>query len=106
LTDIPDNELVEIPGEEPLLSIEDEDEDIPIEEDDGVIGTELSSAMISELKDMSKIDEEDEESVAITQPLPLDTPDKKHQCPICGEDTKYIRQYKKHYCVKCGRYII
>ncbi|NHK30270.1 MAG: GTP-binding protein [Asgard group archaeon] len=105
LTDIPDDELVEIPGEEPLLSIEDEDDDIPLEEDDGVIGTELSSAMISELKDMSKIDEE-EENIAITQPLALDTPDKKHQCPICGEDTKYIRQYKKHYCVKCGRYII
>lgn len=103
LAEIPNDELVEIPGQEPLLAIDDEDNDIPLEEDDGVIGTELSSAMISELKDMSKIDEED---INITQPLPLDTPKKKHHCPICGEETKYIRQYKKYYCVKCGRYII
>ncbi len=103
LADIPDDELVEIPDEEPLLAIDDEDEDMPLEEDDGVIGTELSSAMISELKDMSKIDETD---LDIKQPLSIDTPEKKHHCPICGEETKYIRQYKKYYCVKCGRYII
>ncbi len=61
--------------------------------------------MISELKDMSKLDESEDDKTT-PQPLTLETSDKKHTCPICGEETKYIRQYKKHYCVKCGRYII
>ena len=109
LIDIPDNELVEIPDEEPLLSIEGEDEDEELEDefrsDDSVIGTELSSAMISELKDMSE-DEEEEIEQTLTQPVQVDTIEKKHHCPICGEETKYIRKYNKYYCVKCGRYLI
>jgi small GTP-binding protein len=104
LTDLPDNELIDIPEDEPLIPIY-SDDDEPLEDDDSVIGTELSSAMISELKDMSKLDET-EDNKTTPQPLTLDTSDKKHTCPICGEETKYIRQYKKHYCVKCGRYII
>ena len=108
LIDIPDDELVEIPGEEPYLSIEGEDEDEELEDefstDDSVIGTELSSAMISELKDMSEDEEETEPT--LTQPVQVDTIEKKHHCPICGEETKYIRQYNKYYCVKCGRYLI
>lgn len=109
LIDIPDNELVEIPDEEPLLSIEGEDEDEEPEDefssDDSVIGTELSSAMISELKDMSE-DEEEQIEPTLTQPVQVDTIEKKNHCPICGEETKYIRQYNKYYCVKCGRYLI
>ncbi len=109
LIDIPDNELVEIPDEEPLLSIEGEDEDEELEDefssDDSVIGTELSSAMISELKDMSE-DEEEQVEPTLTQPVQIDTIEKKNHCPICGEGTKYIRQYNKYYCVKCGRYLI
>lgn len=109
LIDIPDNELVEIPDEEPLLSIEGEEEDEELEDefssDDGVIGTELSSAMISELKDMSE-DEEKQIEPTLTQPVQVDTKKKKNHCPICGEETKYIRQYNKYYCVKCGRYLI
>lgn len=108
LIDIPDNELVEIPDEEPYLSIEGEDEDEELEDefisDDSVIGTELSSAMISELKDMSEDEEEIEPT--LTQPVQVDTIEKKNHCPICGEETKYIRQYNKYYCVKCGRYLI
>jgi small GTP-binding protein len=103
LSELPDDEYMEIPDDEPLMSVYDDDDE-PLEEDDGVIGTELSSAMISELKEMEKPDEI-EDSQATPQPLTLDT-DKKHLCPICGEETKYIRQYKKHYCIKCGRYII
>ncbi|NPD90747.1 MAG: hypothetical protein HGN29_18710, partial [Asgard group archaeon] len=107
LIDIPDNELVSITDEEPLLSIEGEDEDEELEDefrsDDSVIGTELSSAMISELKDMS---EDEEIESTLTQPVQVDTIEKKHHCPICGEETKYIRQYNKYYCVKCGRYLI
>lgn len=109
LIDIPDDELVEIPDEEPYLSIEGEDEDEELEDefssDDSVIGTELSSAMISELKDMSE-DEEDQVEPTLTQPVQVDTIEKKNHCPICGEETKYIRQYNKYYCVKCGRYLI
>jgi len=109
LIDIPDDELVEIPDEEPYLSIEGEDEDEELEDefssDDSVIGTELSSAMISELKDMSE-DEEEQIETTLTQPVQVDTIEKKNHCPICGEETKYIRQYNKYYCVKCGRYLI
>ena len=109
LIDIPDNELVEIPDEEPYLAIEGEDEDEELEDefssDDSVIGTELSSAMISELKDMSE-DEEEQIEPTLTQPVQVDTIEKKNHCPICGEETKYIRQYNKYYCVKCGRYLI
>ncbi len=109
LNDIPDDELVEIPDEEPYLSIEGEDEDEELEDEfssvDSVIGTELSSAMISELKDMSEDDEEEIETT-LTQPVQVDTIEKKNHCPICGEETKYIRQYNKYYCVKCGRYLI
>ncbi|NHJ31443.1 MAG: GTP-binding protein [Asgard group archaeon] len=111
LDDIPDNELVDIPDEEPLLSIddegvieEDEGED-EISTDDSVIGTELSSAMISELKDMSE-DEEEHLEPTMTQPVQVEKIEKKNHCPICGEETKYIRQYNKYYCVKCGRYLI
>lgn len=109
LIDIPDNELVEIPDEEPYLAIEGEDEDEELEDefssDDSVIGTELSSAMISELKDMSE-DEEEQIEPTLTQPVQVDTIEKKNHCPICGEETKYIRQYNKYYCVKCGRYLM
>ncbi|MCE7744370.1 MAG: GTP-binding protein [Candidatus Heimdallarchaeota archaeon] len=109
LIDIPDDELVEIPDEEPYLSIEGEDEDEELEDefssDDSVIGTELSSAMISELKDMSE-DKEEQIETTLTQPVQVDTIEKKNHCPICGEETKYIRQYNKYYCVKCGRYLI
>ncbi|MHA1213418.1 MAG: hypothetical protein ACTSSH_13285, partial [Candidatus Heimdallarchaeota archaeon] len=103
LDEIPNDELVDIPNEEPLLAIEDEDEDDP--EDEGLIGTELSSAMISELKDMSE--EAEKQSVpTIAPPLQTESVEKKSVCPICGEAMKYIRQYKKYYCVKCGRYLI
>ncbi|MBY8994760.1 MAG: GTP-binding protein [Candidatus Heimdallarchaeota archaeon] len=109
LADIPDNELVEIPDEEPLLSIDDEgvieEVEDEISSDDSVIGTELSSAMISELKDMSE-DEEEQVEATLTQPVQVERIEKKNHCPICGEDTKYIRQYNKYYCVKCGRYLI
>ena len=27
-------------------------------------------------------------------------------CTICGYDLKYIKQYKKYYCNKCGIYTI
>ncbi|HUT82586.1 MAG TPA: Rab family GTPase [Candidatus Bathyarchaeia archaeon] len=101
LQEIPDNGFVEIPNQEPLLNIEDEEYD----EDTEVIGTELSSAMISELKDMSE--EADEAEIPTLAPLlQLDTQEKKNLCPICGEEMKYIRQYQKYYCVKCGRYLI
>jgi small GTP-binding protein len=109
LADIPNNELVEIPDEEPYLSIDDEgvieEVEDDISSDDGVIGTELSSAMISELKDMSE-DEEEQVEATLTQPVQVERIEKKNHCPICGEDTKYIRQYNKYYCVKCGRYLI
>lgn len=109
LIDIPDDELVDIPDEEPLLSIDGEDDDEELEDeissDDSVIGTELSSAMISELKDMSE-DEEEQIEPTLTQPVQVETIEKKNHCPICGEETKYIRQYNKYYCVKCGRYLI
>jgi len=61
--------------------------------------------MISELKDMSE-DEEEQIEPTLTQPVQIDTIEKKNHCPICGEGTKYIRQYNKYYCVKCGRYLI
>ena len=108
LVDIPDDELVEIPDEEPLLSIDEEgviEEDEEESSDDSVIGTELSSAMISELKDMSE-DEEEQIEPTMTQPVQVEKIEKKNHCPICGEETKYIRQYNKYYCVKCGRYLI
>ncbi len=101
LQEIPDNGYVEIPDQEPLLPIEDEDYD----EDTEVIGTELSSAMISELKDMSEEADEAEVPPFVPQ-LQIDTQEKKNLCPICGEEMKYIRQYQKYYCVKCGRYLI
>ncbi|MHA1220659.1 MAG: hypothetical protein ACTSQB_02890, partial [Candidatus Heimdallarchaeota archaeon] len=103
LDEIPNDELVDIPNEEPLLAIEDEDEDNP--EDEGLIGTELSSAMISELKDMSEEAEKQSEP-SIAPKLQTESTEKKSVCPICGEAMKYIRQYKKYYCVKCGRYLI
>ncbi len=103
LLEIPDNELVDIPDAEPLIPIE-EDDDEAESLDDGVIGTELSSAMISELKDMSQEEKPEEEK--IIQTLYVDSSENKNTCPICGEDVKYIRQYKKFYCIKCGRYLI
>ncbi len=114
LIDIPDNELVEIPDEEPLVSIDEEgiikedldDDDYDDDEkEESVIGTELSSAMISELKDMSEVEEEHED-IMMTQPVQVEKIERKNHCPICGEETKYIRQYNKYYCVKCGRYLI
>jgi len=108
LVDIPDDELIVIPDEEPLLSIDEEgviEEDVDDDEEDSVIGTELSSAMISELKDMSEEEEDNEESM-MTQPVQVEKIERKNHCPICGEETKYIRQYNKYYCVKCGRYLI
>jgi small GTP-binding protein len=26
-------------------------------------------------------------------------------CPVCNEELKYIRQYNRYYCKKCGRYV-
>ncbi|NHJ86894.1 MAG: GTP-binding protein [Asgard group archaeon] len=105
LVEIPGEELIDIPDEEPLVSL-DKSKEIPTKEDDtGVIGTELSSAMISELKDMSE-EEENESEEKIQQSLKLDQGENKRACPICGEEVKYIRQYNKYYCVKCGRYLI
>ncbi len=102
LVDIPENDLVDIIEEEPLIPIQ-EDEHVPT--DDSVIGTELSSAMISELKDMTE-DETKSSEPQIGQHLSTTKTEKKSKCPICGDDAKYIRQYNKHYCVKCGRYLI
>ena len=101
LVDLPNDDLVDIVEEEPLEPIEEEH----VPKDDSVIGTELSSAMISELKDMSH-----EASKAMEQPvgqhLSKEKPENKNKCPICGEDAKFIRQYNKYYCTKCGRYLI
>ncbi len=102
LVDLPEDDLVEIIEEEPLVPIQD-DEYIPT--DDSVIGTELSSAMISELKDMSE-DESKSAEPQIGQHLSGTKTEHKNKCPICGEDAKFIRQYNKYYCVKCGRYLI
>jgi len=92
------NELIEIPDEEPLVPLDEEESNAKL------IGTELSSAMISELKELSEETEEVEES-KLSQPLEV-TEKEKSLCPICGEEMKYIRQYNKYYCVKCGRYVI
>lgn len=102
LVDLPENDLVDIIEEEPLIPIQ-EDEFVPT--DDSVIGTELSSAMISELKDMTK-DATKSSGPQIAQHLSTKKTEKKNKCPICSENAKYIRQYNKYYCVKCGRYLI
>ncbi len=108
LEDLPDEELVEIPDAEPLIPLSG-DTDEEIIEDRSVLGTELSSALISELKDIEGEEEKNgaaTETQLITQPLKVEEMDEKHLCPICGEKMKYIRQYKRFYCVKCGRYLI
>ncbi|MCF2142506.1 MAG: GTP-binding protein [Candidatus Heimdallarchaeota archaeon] len=108
LEDLPDEELVEIPDAEPLIPLSG-DTDEEIIEDRSVLGTELSSALISELKDIKGEEEKKgaaTETQLITQPLKVEEMDEKHLCPICGEKMKYIRQYKRFYCVKCGRYLI
>ena len=108
LEDLPDEELVEIPDAEPLIPLSG-DTDEEIIEDRNVLGTELSSALISELKDIKGEEEKNgaaTETQLITQPLKVEEMDEKHLCPICGEKMKYIRQYKRFYCVKCGRYLI
>ncbi|MHA1461717.1 MAG: GTP-binding protein [Candidatus Heimdallarchaeota archaeon] len=102
LVDLPEDDLVEIIEEEPLIPIQDDDY---VPTDDSVIGTELSSAMISELKDMS-VDETKSAEPQIGQHLSGTKTEHKNKCPICGEDAKFIRQYNKYYCVKCGRYLI
>ncbi|MBN1331248.1 MAG: hypothetical protein JXA54_17400 [Candidatus Heimdallarchaeota archaeon] len=61
--------------------------------------------MISELKDMSE-EADDTEIPSLAPHLQVDTEEKKNLCPICAEEMKYIRQYQKYYCVKCGRYLI
>ena len=101
LLDLPEDELVDIPDEEEIETIEESSE-----KSDSIIGTELSSAMISELKDMSDDEEETEHDEFLTQPLKLMDEEEKKKCPICGEPTKFIRQHNRHYCVKCGRYLI
>ena len=100
LVDLPDDELVDLPDEEDMEILEDVSE-----KSDSIIGTELSSAMISELKDMSD-EEEIEQEEFLTHPLKLTDEEEKKKCPICGEPTKFIRQHNRHYCVKCGRYLI
>jgi len=107
LEDLPDDELIDIPNEEPLIPLSDDNEDEVIE-DKSVLGTELSSALISELKDLSDEEEapEGSEEQLITKPLQVEQMKEKHLCPICGEEMKFIRQYKRFYCVKCGRYLI
>ncbi len=102
LVDLPENDLVDIIEEEPLVPIQ-ENEYVPT--NDSVIGTELSSAMISELKDMTE-DATKSPDPQISQHLSSKTIEKKNKCPICGAYAKYIRQYNKYYCVKCGRYLI
>ncbi|HUU79758.1 MAG TPA: GTP-binding protein [candidate division Zixibacteria bacterium] len=100
LINIPNDDLVELPEDDILESVEEESPST-----DSIIGTELSSAMISELKDLSDEDTTQNEEF-LTQPLQIDHEDEKKKCPICGEATKYIRQHNRHYCVKCGRYLI
>ncbi|NHJ03456.1 MAG: GTP-binding protein [Candidatus Heimdallarchaeota archaeon] len=100
LINIPNDDLVELPENDILESVEEESMST-----DSIIGTELSSAMISELKDLSDEDTTPTEEF-LTQPLQIDHEDEKKKCPICGEPTKYIRQHNRHYCVKCGRYLI
>ncbi|TFF84694.1 GTP-binding protein [Candidatus Heimdallarchaeota archaeon] len=79
--------------------------DIDQSEDRGIIGTELSSAMISELKNMSSEEDEEKKSQkeSITRHRKGNKNDKK--CPICGRELKYIRQHHRYYCVNCGRYV-
>ena len=57
------------------------------------------------MKDMAE-DETKSSEPQIGQHLSTTKTEKKSKCPICGDDAKYIRQYNKHYCVKCGRYLI
>lgn len=101
LVDIPDEEYVDIPDNEGIEPIE--EEHVPSNEK--IIGTELTSAMISELKDMSEEGQEPQKKTPI-QPLSTKTNEEKTICSICGNPTKYIRKYNKYYCSKCGRYII
>ncbi|MFW9922257.1 MAG: Rab family GTPase [Candidatus Thorarchaeota archaeon] len=103
------DELIEIPNEE-LMDLPENGSIEPVREEhvpskDSLIGTELSSAMISELKDLADEIKPTEEKIAV-QPLTTGEEKNKTICSICGEPAKYIRQYNKYYCVKCGRYII
>jgi protein-arginine kinase activator protein McsA len=93
-------ELVDLPDEEPLVPV-DEDEST-----ESYIGTELGSAMISELKDISEEDDDSEKVDTVKQNLLVEEKEEKKNCHICGEPLKFIRQYNKFYCTKCGRYLI
>ncbi|MHA1125436.1 MAG: Rab family GTPase [Candidatus Heimdallarchaeota archaeon] len=93
-------ELVELPDEDPLLPVDENNSS------EGYIGTELGSAMISELKDISEEEEPEEKVNTVKQPLLVEDKEEKKNCHICGEPLKFIRQYNKFYCTKCGRYLI
>ena len=93
-------ELVDLPDEEPLVPV-DEDEST-----ESYIGTELGSAMISELKDISEEEDDSEKVDTVKQNLLVEEKEEKKNCHICGEPLKFIRQYYKYYCTKCGRYLI
>ncbi|MHA1504167.1 MAG: hypothetical protein ACTSPT_03140, partial [Candidatus Heimdallarchaeota archaeon] len=93
-------ELVDLPDEEPLVPVDEN------ESSDGYIGTELGSAMISELKDITEEEDPEEKVNTVKQPLLVEEKEEKKNCHICGEPLKFIRQYNKFYCTKCGRYLI
>ena len=101
LYDLPDNDLIDIPETNSIEPLK--EEHTPVSE--SIIGTELTSAMISELKDLSEEPKTETNKVPI-QPAITEKVVTNTVCSICGQQTKYIRQYNKYYCVKCGRYII
>lgn len=94
------DELVELPDEDELVPVDD------TESTEGYIGTELGSAMISELKNISEEEVTEEKVDTVKQPLLVEEKEEKKNCHICGEPLKFIRQYNKFYCTKCGRYLI
>ncbi|MBD3192275.1 MAG: GTP-binding protein [Candidatus Heimdallarchaeota archaeon] len=109
LVDVNEEEPSEIiskrEGEEIESPTATEDEEKDSEEE--VIGTELSSAMISELKTISQQSEVGSISEKERTPFRVVSEEgEKKFCPICGQELKFIRQYNKFYCTQCGRYII